>query len=115
MTSKDPISVTHPELAEEAFDWDPSTLTKGSDLKRKWKCGFNHIWSASVSGRVAGNGCPYCSGRVVTEGVNDLFTLRPEIADELSRQTPEVGAVCGNSARTVLCGGRPVMGVPTAI
>jgi hypothetical protein len=31
------------------------------------------------------------------------------------RQIPKVGAVCGNSARTVLCGGRPVMGVPTAI
>jgi hypothetical protein len=30
------------------------------------------------------------------------------------RQTPEVGAVCGNSARTDLCGGRPEMGVPTA-
>ena len=33
----------------------------------------------------------------------------------LRRQTPEVGAVCGNPARTVLCGGHPVMGVPTAI
>src|SRR5271166_4041139 len=33
----------------------------------------------------------------------------------LRRQTPEVGAVCGKAARTVLCGGRPVMGVPTAI
>ena len=31
------------------------------------------------------------------------------------RQTPEVGAVCGKSARTDLCGGRPVMDVPTAI
>src|SRR3954468_9944705 len=31
------------------------------------------------------------------------------------RQTPEVGAVCGNAARTVLCGGRSVMSVPTAI
>src|SRR5215213_7262464 len=31
------------------------------------------------------------------------------------RQTPKVGAVCGNAARTVLCGGRSVMGVPTAI
>jgi len=26
-----------------------------------------------------------------------------------------VGAVCRKAARTVLCGGRPVMGVPTAI
>ena len=27
---------------------------------------------------------------------------------------PEVGAVCGKAARTDLCGGRSVMGVPTA-
>ena len=33
----------------------------------------------------------------------------------LRRQTPEVGAVCANWARSVLCGGRSVMGVPTAI
>ena len=26
-----------------------------------------------------------------------------------------IGAVCGNSARTDLCGGRPAMGVPTAM
>ena len=32
----------------------------------------------------------------------------------LRRQTPEVGAVCGKAARTVLCGGRSVMSVPTA-
>src|SRR5262249_35553832 len=32
----------------------------------------------------------------------------------LRRQPPEVGAVCGKAARTVLCGGRSVMGVPTA-
>jgi hypothetical protein len=31
-----------------------------------------------------------------------------------SRHTSEVGAVCGNAARTVLCGGRSVMIVPTA-
>ena len=30
-------------------------------------------------------------------------------------QTPEVGAVCLNRARTVLCGGRSAMSVPTAI
>ena len=34
---------------------------------------------------------------------------------EASRQTSEVGAVCRKAARTVLCGGRPVMGVPTAL
>src|SRR6202048_1462514 len=34
---------------------------------------------------------------------------------EASRQTSAVGAACRKAARAVLCGGRPVMGVPTAI
>jgi putative transposase len=36
-------------------------------------------------------------------------------AATLCRQTPEVGAVCGNAARTDLCGGCAVMRIPTAI
>ncbi|MGO1080989.1 hypothetical protein, partial [Inquilinus sp. CA228] len=39
----------------------------------------------------------------------------PLAASSLRRQTPKVGAVCLNRARTDLCGGRPAMGVPTAI
>ena len=33
----------------------------------------------------------------------------------LRRQTPKVGAGCSNRARPDLCGGCPVMGIPTAI
>jgi len=33
----------------------------------------------------------------------------------LCRHAPEVGAACGNPTRAVLCGGRPVTAVPTAI
>ena len=36
-------------------------------------------------------------------------------AATLRRHIPEAGAVCGNSARTDLCGGRSPMSVPTAI
>src|SRR6185312_3660253 len=32
----------------------------------------------------------------------------------IRRHSPEVGAVCGKAARTVLCGGRSAMSVPTA-
>ena len=40
----------------------------------------------------------------------------PPLAEfALCRQTPEVGDVCGNSARTDLCGGRAAMRVPTAL
>src|SRR5260221_3434383 len=39
----------------------------------------------------------------------------PSLAERsLRRHTPEVGAVCGKAARTVPCGGRSVMSVPTA-
>ena len=58
-----------------------------------------------------------------------LWTRMTKLADEflplprvpaslaecaLRRQTPEVGAECPNGARSDLCGGRSVMGVPTA-
>jgi hypothetical protein len=36
----------------------------------------------------------------------------PLAISALRRQTPKVGAVCGNPARTVLCGGRAVMRGP---
>ena len=39
--------------------------------------------------------------------VRQVLTGRPS--------SPAAGAVCPNRARTDLCGGRPVMGVPTAI
>src|SRR3977135_719898 len=34
---------------------------------------------------------------------------------QVRRHSPEVGAVCGKAARTVLCGGTSAMGVRTAI
>ena len=42
----------------------------------------------------------------VTQGLERIRQTR--------RYTPEVGAVCGKAARTVLCGGRGVTRVPTA-
>src|SRR6266568_9017439 len=44
-------------------------------------------------------------------------TVHPSSMAEhtLRRHTPKVGAVCGKSACTVLCGGRSAMSVPTAI
>ena len=36
------------------------------------------------------------------------------VSSSIARQSSKVGAVCGSAARTVLCGGRSVMIVPTA-
>ena len=52
--------------------------------------------------------------------VADDFLPKPRIlhpwpSDRFAGQIPEVGAECPNRARSDLCGGRSVMGVPTAI
>lgn len=83
---KQPLSVTHPELANQADGWDPSTATKGSHALRSWKCSEGHTWEASPNTRVgnarasSGNGCPFCNGKKVDVGINDLTITHPTIA-----------------------------------
>lgn len=80
---KEPLSVTHPELAKEAEGWDPSQYTFGSGIKKLWLCRNGHQFEASISNRARLlSGCPICSGRKVLTGFNDLETLHPEIARE---------------------------------
>lgn len=60
-----------------------------SRSKKYWwlcsKCGYE--WEATISKRIGtpqkkGTGCPFCSGRVVVPGKNDLVTVAPELLDE---------------------------------
>jgi hypothetical protein len=51
------------------------------------------------------------AGERLASGTNHPTSLAER---SLRRHTPEVGAVCGKAARTVLCGGREVTRVPTA-
>lgn len=78
----------YPELASE---WHltknsglgPADIVPGSSRKVWWlgKCG--HEWEAKVVQRTKdGSGCPYCSGRRLLPGFNDLATKFPEVAAE---------------------------------
>ena len=72
-----------PDIAAEAYGWDPETLTAKSNQKKDWKCKEGHIYSSAVSGRTnKGSGCPVCSGQQVLKGFNDLQTKFPDIAAE---------------------------------
>jgi hypothetical protein len=57
------------------------------------------------------NGCWFVEHRIADPSTANFA---PVSQRSLLRQTPEVGAVCGKSARTDLCGGRPARAVPTA-
>ncbi len=67
---------------ERNTNFDPSQLTLGSEKKVWWKCVKAHEWQATIGSRNGGRGCPYCSGRYVIKGENDLETVNPTVANE---------------------------------
>ena len=78
----------HPHLLEE-WDYDanndisPYDFTSGSTKKVWWKCPkHNHSWQGEISKRVQGQNCPFCSGRKVLQGFNDLAITRPDLMIE---------------------------------
>jgi hypothetical protein len=102
-----PLSISHPELANESFGWDPSKITKGMHLTLEWRCKKNHTWVASLAHRTKPtrpSGCPYCTNRKILEGFNDLATLFPEIASSADGWDPK--AVLAGSVKilTWKCG-----------
>ena len=83
-----PLSVTHPELAEKAFDWDPSKFTQGSDKKQVWNCQEGHQYESSIANQVRRIGCGVCAGTQIIVGVNDLATTHPELSNWLVDADP---------------------------
>ena len=80
------LATVNPELAKE---WDyeknekkPQDYTAGSGIKVWWLCEKGHSWQVAIYSRVSGRGCPICSNKQVCKGINDLATLKPNLAKE---------------------------------
>jgi hypothetical protein len=81
------LATTHPSISQE---WHPilnegilpNQVIAGSDRKYWWRCSQGHEWSANLSNRTKGSGCPICVGQAVASGVNDLQTTNPELVRE---------------------------------
>jgi len=89
---KQPLSVTHPDLAKSADGWDPTEVFAqiGTGRKFKWKCLEGHRYLATLGNRVLHkSGCPYCSGHKVLAGFNDLATTHPKIAKSADGWDPK--------------------------
>ena len=83
------LATTHPHVLtkwdfEKNTEFTPQQLTASTHKEVWWKCEKGHSWQArvqSITGLKSGTtGCPYCNGKRAEKGVNDLATLRPEIA-----------------------------------
>lgn len=83
----------------------PRSCAPASNRKVWWLCPLGHEYQAAVGARtVNGSGCPYCAGRKVLKGFNDLATVEPKIAAQWhptlnGTLTPEM--VTAGSARKV--------------
>ena len=81
VSGKSDLATTHPKLAAELVDRSlATTLKQGSNASVLWQCPIdsNHTWKATPYSRTAKKtGCPYCSGRKIVPGVNDLATTHP--------------------------------------
>ncbi len=81
------LQTINPYLAK---DWNyrrngeltPDNVLPNSDKKVWWICQKGHEWQSTIYNRNKGNGCPYCSGRKVLKGFNDLKTVNPLLAKE---------------------------------
>lgn len=82
------LASTNPTIANE---WHPTKngsalptdFTAGSTKRVWWICPEGHDYEAAIGSRTAQKtGCPYCAGKKVLRGYNDLATTHPNIAAE---------------------------------
>lgn len=77
-----------PEIAaqwnyEKNGDLKPTEVGKCSNKRVWWKCSKGHEFQGRINDRTRkNNGCPVCSNRLIIPGINDLQTLRPDLAAE---------------------------------
>ena len=60
----------------------PTEVSCSSNQKVWWTCKKGHEWRAYISNRNKGEQCPYCTGKLVLKGFNDLKTTHPKLASE---------------------------------
>jgi len=62
----------------------PDDIRPKSNKKYWWKCSVcNFEWQASANNRIGHqSGCPACAGRCARLGINDIFTINPELQKE---------------------------------
>ena len=91
VTGFNDLATRFPEIAREAFEWDPATVSAGTHQKKAWKCLKGHIYQSSIAHRTGKNsrGCSVCAGKQIEKGFNDLASQFPEIAAEADGWDPE--------------------------
>lgn len=78
------LATTHPELAMQALNWNPTEFSAGSNKKFEWICASGHKWMTTIQTQARKNGCPVCTNHKIIDGINDFATTHPEYLNEVS-------------------------------
>lgn len=74
------------EWSERNLPFTPDIIPYGSNKRYWWKGKCGHEWETSPKARSSGEKCPICSGARVVKGINDLKSIRPDLAKEWSKK-----------------------------
>ena len=99
------LATTHPDVAAQAYGWDPTTVIGGTHQKKLWKCELGHTWETSPKKRAFGvmNNCPICGNKQVLVGFNDLATTNPALASEADGWDPTTLTYSSGKMRRWVC------------
>jgi hypothetical protein len=102
------LATTEPNIAKEAYGWDPTSVTRGSsNKKQKWKCPNGHIYEATSAARTRkdgkSSGCGICDGKIILVGYNDLLFTHPEIAKQANGWDPTTITAGSSKIRSWKC------------
>lgn len=107
---KTSLAIEYPEIAKEWHptkngELTPADVAPHSNKKVWWICPRGHEYETTPDKKTGRNaGCPYCSGKKVLAGFNDLATVLPDLAKEWEYSlngdlTPQM--VVGNSHKRI--------------
>jgi hypothetical protein len=100
------LATTDPEIARQAVNWDPRTVSRMSQKKMNWKCDLGHLFRSQISNRVlraSGPNCPVCAGKVILKGFNDLLSRNPAVAAQADGWDPTEVTEFANKIRAWKC------------
>ena len=84
------LASQYPKLIKNEWDWNanikkglkPDVITSCSHVKANWHCDTcDGRYEMMVKDKTNGHGCPFCAGRKVLKGFNDLASQCPELIE----------------------------------
>ena len=86
------LKTKFPEIAAEAYGWDPTTVAAASSKRKNWKCNKGHQYPAVVAKRTSGTGCPVCAVTGFNPEKNAWFYLMQRPGEQQFGITNDISA-----------------------